>query len=115
MADETVLVDVGGGIGTLPELVLSVVPKLRFVVQDLDPVVKLANEVASPKLKGWIAEGRVEFRVQDFFTPQPADLQGAVFILKNVMSVSFFLLQQIVKVTSHCPVTTTLIQRPRKF
>lgn len=111
-ADDTTLVDVGGGIGSLAELLLPVVPHLRFVIQDLEPVVKLANEVASPNMKNWITEGRVEFQVHDFFTPQPTDLEGAVFVLKNVMLVAFYNIFNLINLSS---VITTPIQKPWKY
>jgi hypothetical protein len=79
------LVDVGGGIGSLPELLLPTQSHLNFVVEDLETVVKLANEVASPNMKNWINEGKVKFQTHDCFQPQPETFQGAVFILKNMM------------------------------
>jgi len=81
----TILVDVGGGIGSLAEILLPAVPDLRFVIEDLEPVVTLANEVASPSMKNWIREGKVRFQVHDCFTPHPHSLNGAVFILKNMI------------------------------
>ncbi|KAF8155549.1 S-adenosyl-L-methionine-dependent methyltransferase [Crassisporium funariophilum] len=85
LPDETVLVDVGGGIGSLAELLLQTLQNIKFVVQDLEAVVSLANNVASPNMKKWIAEGKVTFQVQDFCSPQPTNLNGAVFVLKNVI------------------------------
>jgi len=82
---DTVLVDVGGGIGSLAELLLPAVPDLRFVVEDLEPVITLANQVASPNMKNWITEGKVKFQIHDCFSPQPHNLKGGVFILKNML------------------------------
>jgi len=81
----TLLVDVGGGIGSLAELLLPTQPHLNFVVEDLEPVMKLATEVASPNMKNWMNEGKVKFQTHDCFQPQPETVKGAVFILKNLM------------------------------
>ncbi|KAF8992722.1 O-methyltransferase-domain-containing protein [Cyathus striatus] len=85
LPEDTLLVDVGGGIGTLPELLLATIPHLRFIVQDLEATITLAEEVASSNMKRWIAEGKVKFQVQDFFSLQPREVGGAVFILKNII------------------------------
>jgi hypothetical protein len=85
----TLLIDVGGGIGFLPELLLPTQSHLNFVVKDLEPVIKLANEVASPNMQNWIKAGKVRFLTHDCFQPRPETFQGAVFILKNMMSASF--------------------------
>jgi hypothetical protein len=85
------LVDVGGGIGSLAELLLPNQPHLSFVVEDLEPVIKLASEVAGPNMKNWINEGKVKFQIHDCFQPQPETFRGAVFVLKNMMWASFLL------------------------
>ncbi|KAF9059066.1 S-adenosyl-L-methionine-dependent methyltransferase [Rhodocollybia butyracea] len=64
---EKFIVDVGGGIGTLPTLLLPSLPNHSFIVQDLAPAV---NQVT----KG-----------EDCFKPQPHEFNGAVFILKNMI------------------------------
>ncbi|KAF9064545.1 O-methyltransferase-domain-containing protein [Rhodocollybia butyracea] len=79
------IVDVGGGIGSLPTILLPSVPKLSFIVQDLAPAVSQATVNASPLMKQWIAEGKVQFCIQDCFSPQPSELDNSVFALKNIM------------------------------
>jgi hypothetical protein len=80
----TTIVDVGGGLGSLPALVLPAAPHLKFVVQDLDAVIKQATD--SGACGEWVEKGRVEFSVQDCFSPQPEALCGGnVFILKTML------------------------------
>ncbi|KAF9000064.1 O-methyltransferase-domain-containing protein [Cyathus striatus] len=86
LPQDKLLVDVGGGIGALPELLLPTVPHLRFIVQDLEATVALASgEAASLDMKRYIANEKVRFMVQDCFSAQPDEVNGAVFILKNMM------------------------------
>ncbi|KAJ7195639.1 O-methyltransferase-domain-containing protein [Mycena pura] len=80
----TTVVDVGGGLGSLPALVLPAAPHLKFVVQDLDAVVKEA--AARGACGEWVAKGLVEFVVHDCFSPQPERLCGGnVFVLKAIL------------------------------
>lgn len=81
----TVIVDVGGGIGSLAELILPSAPHLRYVVQDLKSTITLAEEIATPTMKTWVAEGKLKFQVHDGFIRQPPEHEGAVFILKTVV------------------------------
>lgn len=82
---ETLVVDVGGGIGALAELVLAAAPHLRYVVQDLDSTIDTAREITTPAMKVWMAKGRLSFQAHDGFIPQPREHEGAVFILKTVL------------------------------
>ncbi|KAF5370528.1 hypothetical protein D9757_010145 [Collybiopsis confluens] len=82
---EKPIVDVGGGIGTLPMLLLPTLPRHSFLVQDLEPVVKQAHAAPNDSIKQWMAEGKIKFSVQDCFSPQPPEVDGAVFILKNMI------------------------------
>ncbi|KAJ3745855.1 S-adenosyl-L-methionine-dependent methyltransferase [Lentinula detonsa] len=82
---DKLIVDVGGGIGSLPTILLPSLPDHSFIIQDLEPVVNQAVEGASLSMKLWMDQGRIRFLVQDCFTPQPSELDGAVFILKNMI------------------------------
>ncbi|KAJ7265388.1 O-methyltransferase-domain-containing protein [Mycena haematopus] len=80
----TTIVDVGGGLGSLPDLVLPSAQHLKFIVQDLGGVVKQATETGA--CGEWVEKGRVEFSVQDCFSPQPEGLCGGnVFVLKTML------------------------------
>ncbi|KXN85889.1 Sterigmatocystin 8-O-methyltransferase [Leucoagaricus sp. SymC.cos] len=81
----TLVVDVGGGVGALAESVLSAAPHLRYIVQDLKTTIDLAHEIATPAMRAWVSEGKLEFHIHDGFLPQPREHDGAVFILKNVL------------------------------
>ncbi|KXN85888.1 Sterigmatocystin 8-O-methyltransferase [Leucoagaricus sp. SymC.cos] len=85
LPSDTLLVDVGGGIGSLAELVLPFFPHLRYTVQDLQSTIRLAKEIATPAMKTWISEGRLTFQAHDGFVRQPPEHDGAVFVLKNVI------------------------------
>ncbi|KAJ7246432.1 O-methyltransferase-domain-containing protein [Mycena rebaudengoi] len=83
-AEGTTIVDVGGGLGSLPALVLPAAPHLKFVVQDLSAVIQQATE--SGACGEWVEKGCVEFSVQDCFSPQPEALCGGnVFVLKTIL------------------------------
>ncbi|KAJ7675900.1 O-methyltransferase-domain-containing protein [Mycena polygramma] len=78
------IVDVGGGLGSLPNLVLPASPHLKFVVQDLGAVITQATTGGA--CGEWVEKGRVEFLVQDCFSPQPEGLCGGnVFVLKSML------------------------------
>ncbi|KAI9451776.1 S-adenosyl-L-methionine-dependent methyltransferase [Russula earlei] len=87
LAEGALVVDVGGGIGSMTLRLAERFPKLRFVVQDREPVCRLGEDawhIHSPAL---IKSGRVRFQVHDFFKPQPTydgDIKPAVFLLRVV-------------------------------
>jgi hypothetical protein len=82
---DTTIVDVGGGIGHTAHLILPYAPHLRFVIQDLESVITQGVNSAKPNMKQWIADGRVRFQAQDFFSPQPREVEGAIFFVKSVL------------------------------
>lgn len=69
------VVDVGGGIGSMCLDTAKRFPNLKFIVQDLLPVVQSAPPVWEKELPGAIDSGRVQFMEHDFFNEQP--VQGA--------------------------------------
>ncbi|KAJ7320840.1 O-methyltransferase-domain-containing protein [Mycena albidolilacea] len=80
----TKIIDVGGGLGSLPELVLPEASHLKFMVQDLAPVIKQAAEIGA--CKKWVDQGTVQFIEQDCFEPQPDEAKGGnVFVLKTML------------------------------
>ncbi|KAH9006443.1 S-adenosyl-L-methionine-dependent methyltransferase, partial [Lactarius hatsudake] len=87
LAEGALVVDVGGGIGSTTLRLAQRFPKLRFIIQDREPVCKLGEDawqVHSPSL---INSDRVRFQVHDFFKPQPkhdGNIKAAVFILRVV-------------------------------
>lgn len=87
LAEGALVVDVGGGIGSTTLRLAQRFPKLRFIIQDREPVCKLGEDawqIHSPNL---IKSDRVRFQVHDFFKRQPkhdGNIKAAVFILRVV-------------------------------
>ncbi|MCJ1449519.1 MAG: hypothetical protein MMC23_010039 [Stictis urceolatum] len=73
----SVVIDVGGGQGSVSQFLARNTENLRFVVQDLPGVVEQGRERLPKEL-----EGRVEFVTHDFFEPQIADDAVDVILLR---------------------------------
>ncbi|KAJ6461096.1 O-methyltransferase [Mycena sanguinolenta] len=88
----SVVVDVGGGIGSTSMLLASAYADvdadggggLRFVIQDRPVVVEMGEKAWRAKCPELLDSGTVRFQVHDFFTPQPVT-DAAVFILRVVL------------------------------
>jgi hypothetical protein len=50
LAEDALIVDVGGGIGSTTLRLAERFPKLRFIIQDREPVCKLGEDVLTPSL-----------------------------------------------------------------
>ena len=50
LAEDALIVDVGGGIGSTTLRLAERFPKLRFIIQDREPVCKLGEDVPTPSL-----------------------------------------------------------------
>lgn len=48
LAEDALIVDVGGGIGSTTLRLAERFPKLRFIIQDREPVCKLGEDVPNP-------------------------------------------------------------------
>jgi hypothetical protein len=48
LAEDALIVDVGGGIGSTTLRLAERFPKLRFIIQDREPVCKLGEDVPAP-------------------------------------------------------------------
>ncbi|KAI0666641.1 S-adenosyl-L-methionine-dependent methyltransferase [Trametes maxima] len=70
----TVIIDVGGGVGSTSVALAEAYPHLRFVVEDRQHVVDIASGVWGPAQKALIDSGRVTFKAHSFFDPQPATI-----------------------------------------
>ncbi|KAI0765581.1 S-adenosyl-L-methionine-dependent methyltransferase [Trametes elegans] len=73
----SVVVDVGGGIGSVAVQLAEPHPNLHVVVQDRAQTIELAPKIWGAAHKELFNSGRVSFLAQDFFAPQPAALQVA--------------------------------------
>ncbi|ESK91595.1 ich1 protein [Moniliophthora roreri MCA 2997] len=88
----SVIVDVGGGIGSTSMLLAHAFSRpgdedalgLKFVVQDREVVVAMGEKAWQAKCSEYLEQGIAEFQVHDFFTPQPIK-DAAVFILRVVL------------------------------
>ncbi|KAF8177344.1 S-adenosyl-L-methionine-dependent methyltransferase [Mycena galopus ATCC 62051] len=80
---QSVVVDVGGGVGTACLALAAKFPELRFVVQDLEPVIEQGKTIWNNKMPSAISSGQVTLQVHDFFAPQP-QTGAAVFMMKHV-------------------------------
>ncbi|THH29318.1 hypothetical protein EUX98_g4870 [Antrodiella citrinella] len=68
----SVVVDVGGGIGSTSMLLANAFKHLRFVVQDRDPVVEMGVAAWKQRCPELLTSGQAAFQAHDFLTPQPA-------------------------------------------
>ncbi|KAH8981148.1 S-adenosyl-L-methionine-dependent methyltransferase [Lactarius akahatsu] len=80
----SVVVDVGGSVGKVTYELYKVFPHLKYVVQDLPPVVKDAENFWAEVAPKAVKAGRVSLQAQDFFQPQA--IKGpAAFVLRFII------------------------------
>ncbi|KAI1787760.1 S-adenosyl-L-methionine-dependent methyltransferase [Ganoderma leucocontextum] len=91
---DAVVVDVGGGIGSVTFRIAAAHTHLRHIVQDRERTIAIAPNVWDDQQKKVFSSGRVAFQAQDFFAPQPTAYQvpevgevkhASVFVLTRVM------------------------------
>ncbi|KAG6900056.1 hypothetical protein C0993_003542 [Termitomyces sp. T159_Od127] len=80
----SIVVDVGGGIGTSSLAVARKNDHLEFVVQDLPAVCAAATAYWRKEFPEILDTGRLSFAPHDFFNPQPV-ANASVFILKQIL------------------------------
>ncbi|KAF7368277.1 S-adenosyl-L-methionine-dependent methyltransferase [Mycena venus] len=80
----SLVVDVGGGVGTSCLTLAAKFPELKFVVQDQEKVVEQGKELWNAKMPAAISSGQVALQVHDFFKSQP-QTGVAVFLMKQIM------------------------------
>ncbi|KLO13187.1 O-methyltransferase [Schizopora paradoxa] len=79
LPEESLVVDVGGGLGTVSSQLAAVYPKLQFVVQDRPRVIVDGEK---RRIESGL-KGQVEFKAHDFFEPNPIK-NPSVFFLKHI-------------------------------
>ncbi|KAF8069262.1 S-adenosyl-L-methionine-dependent methyltransferase [Lyophyllum atratum] len=81
LLNESVVVDVGGGVGATSLVLAQELPHLKLVVQDLPKVIENAEQF----WKKSMPNSKVTLEVQDFFTPQSEPRSVSVFMLKQIL------------------------------
>ncbi|KAG6915443.1 hypothetical protein DXG01_011473 [Tephrocybe rancida] len=84
LSEGSIVVDVGGGIGTSSVAIARKNEHLKFVVQDLPGICAEGTDYWSKQYPEIIDTGRLAFMPHDFFTPQPV-ANASVFILKQIL------------------------------
>ncbi|KAF5335811.1 hypothetical protein D9611_009636 [Ephemerocybe angulata] len=84
LPEDSVVVDVGGGVGASVFPLAKYHPHLRLIVQDRQDVVEQAKEVWLSKDPAALGMGRVTLQGHDFFESQPVR-NASVFLLKQVI------------------------------
>ncbi|KAL6306901.1 S-adenosyl-L-methionine-dependent methyltransferase [Sparassis latifolia] len=72
LASGSLVVDVGGGIGSTSMLLARAFSHLKFVVQDRPQVVQMGEAAWRARCPELLDGGRAAFQAHDFFTPQPS-------------------------------------------
>ncbi|KAF5365406.1 hypothetical protein D9757_011662 [Collybiopsis confluens] len=83
LAKNALIVDVGGGIGSVSLEIARANPDLRFLIQEKQAVVQEGKNYWEVELPGALSSGRVSFEAHDFFTPQPVKNAG-VFMIRFI-------------------------------
>ncbi|RDB20353.1 4-O-methyltransferase 1 [Hypsizygus marmoreus] len=82
---DSIVIDVGGGIGDTLMQVLKAFSHLRVVVQDLPGTAMEAKKVWEREFPEAIASGRAQIQAHDFFTAQSTQTPPSVFILRMIL------------------------------
>ncbi|KAI0726094.1 S-adenosyl-L-methionine-dependent methyltransferase [Fomitopsis betulina] len=72
LSQDSVVVDVGGGIGSTSLMLAHAFPHLRFLVQDRPQVATMGESAWRDRCPQFLETGRAAFQGHDFFGPQPA-------------------------------------------
>ncbi|BGP42379.1 hypothetical protein JCM10449v2_006384 [Rhodotorula kratochvilovae] len=84
LPQDALVVDVGGGVGSLDLEILKVAPQVKVVVQDREEVIPDAQEVWQASGPEHLSSGRATLVAHDFFTPQPIS-NADVFVLRFII------------------------------
>jgi len=80
----SVVVDIGGGIGSATMPLARKYDHLHIIIQDRPKVVDEGKMVWLSKLPGALNTGRVKIQAHDFFEPQPIK-DASIFLIKQVL------------------------------
>ncbi|PCH41979.1 S-adenosyl-L-methionine-dependent methyltransferase [Wolfiporia cocos MD-104 SS10] len=83
----SLVVDVGGGIGSTSLLLAHAFPRLRLLIQDRPQVVKMGETAWKERCPELLESGRAAFQSHNFFAPQPPlpdAMRDTVFLLRVI-------------------------------
>ncbi|KAH7874996.1 S-adenosyl-L-methionine-dependent methyltransferase [Lentinula edodes] len=80
----SLVVDVGGGIGSVAQNIAKSFPELYFVIQDLLGPIEDGKKWWSKNMPEALSTGRICLEAHDFFTPQ-SQKNAAVFMIKQIL------------------------------
>ncbi|EKM51829.1 uncharacterized protein PHACADRAFT_199332 [Phanerochaete carnosa HHB-10118-sp] len=84
LPEKSLVVDVGGGVGSQTLTLAKKCPHLNFVIQDTEATQPNAEKYWAERFPEAISSGRVQYHVHNFYEPQPIR-SPAVYYLKNVL------------------------------
>ncbi|KAI0041973.1 S-adenosyl-L-methionine-dependent methyltransferase [Auriscalpium vulgare] len=84
LKEGSVVVDVGGSLGGLTLVLAKQFPHLKYVVQDLAPVIVDTKKFWADTAPELISSGRVTLQAQDFFEPQTVK-QASVYYMRFIL------------------------------
>ncbi|KAJ7890328.1 O-methyltransferase [Mycena leptocephala] len=84
LPEHSVVVDVGGGVGSTALIIAKAVLHVNLVVQDRSSVIEDAKLLWADAAPDLLDSGRVKLEVHSFFTAQPLK-NAAVFLLRWIM------------------------------
>ncbi|KAH9971123.1 S-adenosyl-L-methionine-dependent methyltransferase [Lactifluus volemus] len=86
LPEGSLIVDIGGGVGSQSLTLATHHSHLRFLIQDREPVIRDAIEYWKTNMPDAVESGRVRFQVQDFFEPQAAQKEEvSVYLLRMIL------------------------------
>ncbi|CCM00235.1 uncharacterized protein FIBRA_02264 [Fibroporia radiculosa] len=86
LPEGSIVVDCGGGVGSVSLPIVQTCPQIHLIVQDTGPVVAEAPAFWQANQPEALAQGRVSFQPHDFFQPQPSvNNNVSVFLLRMIM------------------------------
>ncbi|KAI0245830.1 S-adenosyl-L-methionine-dependent methyltransferase [Lactifluus subvellereus] len=86
LPEGSLVVDVGGGVGSQSLTLATHHSHLRFIVQDREAVVGDAIQYWKTNMPDAVESGRVRFQAQDFFEPQRAQKEEvSVYLLRMIV------------------------------
>jgi len=84
LGPKDVIVDVGGNVGSVTQILARHFSKPQYVIQDLAKVIPGSKQFWQTTFPDAVSEGRVKFQVHNFFEPQPVS-GAAVYFMRFVL------------------------------